>query len=196
MTTATAVRPLPTAPLANSHVDVLIVGAGISGIGAAHYLKTTLPHKTFTILEAREAVGGTWDLFRYPGIRSDSDLHTFAYAFKPWTSDNAIADGQEILDYLEETVVEDDLGAHIRFGHKVLSADFSGATGRWTVAVERPRPANAFSSPADCCSAQPATTTTPAAIRRSSKAANRSPAPSCIRRPGPRTSITRASVSS
>ncbi len=123
--------------MANTHVDVLIVGAGISGIGAAHYLKTKLPHKSFAILEARDTIGGTWDLFRYPGIRSDSDLHTFAYAFKPWTSDNAIADGQEILDYLEEAVAEDDLGSHIRFGHKVLSADFSAAEGRWTVTVER-----------------------------------------------------------
>ncbi len=136
MSTATAVRPL-SAPLVNTHVDVLIVGAGISGIGAAHYLKTKLPHKSFAILEARDTIGGTWDLFRYPGIRSDSDLHTFAYAFKPWTSDNAIADGQEILDYLEEAVAEDDLGSHIHFGHKVLSADFSAADGRWTVTVER-----------------------------------------------------------
>ena len=136
MTTATAVRPLP-APLANAHVDVLIVGAGISGIGAAHYLKTKLPHKSFAIVEARDTIGGTWDLFRYPGIRSDSDLHTFAYEFKPWTSDNAIADGQEILDYLEEAVAEDDLGSHLHFGHKVLSANFSPAQARWTVAVER-----------------------------------------------------------
>ena len=82
-------------------------------------------------------IGGTWDLFRYPGIRSDSDLHTFAYEFKPWTSDNAIADGDEILDYLEETLDENDLGPYVRFGHRVLSADFSSADGRWTVCVER-----------------------------------------------------------
>ena len=136
MTTATAVRPL-SAPLRNAHVDVLIVGAGISGIGAAYHLKTQAPGKTFAILEARETIGGTWDLFRYPGIRSDSDLHTFAYEFKPWTSDNAIADGDEILEYLDETLDENDLRQYIRFGHKVLSAGFSSADGRWTVCVER-----------------------------------------------------------
>jgi len=118
------------------HVDVLIVGAGISGIGAAYHLKTKLPGKTFTVLEARDAIGGTWDLFRYPGIRSDSDLHTFAYEFKPWTSDNAIADADEILDYLRETVAENDLGRHIRFATKVLGADWSSADARWTVRVQ------------------------------------------------------------
>jgi cation diffusion facilitator CzcD-associated flavoprotein CzcO len=117
--------------------DVLIVGAGISGIGAAYHLKRNLPHKTFAILEGRDAIGGTWDLFRYPGIRSDSDLHTFGYAFKPWTNDNAIAGAQEILAYLHETVEENDLGRHIRFGHKLLAADWSSADARWTVTVER-----------------------------------------------------------
>ena len=119
-----------------SHVDVLIVGAGISGIGAAYHLKTRLPHKTFAILEGREAIGGTWDLFRYPGIRSDSDLHTFGYEFKPWTSDNAIAGADEILAYLRETVAENDLGPHIRFGHKVLGANWSSRDARWTVRVQ------------------------------------------------------------
>src|SRR6478609_3838247 len=119
-----------------THFDVLIVGAGISGIGAAYHLKTRLPHKTFAILEAREAIGGTWDLFRYPGIRSDSDLHTFGYAFKPWTSDNAIAGADEILGYLRETVQENDLARHIRFGHKLLGADWSSADARWTVRVQ------------------------------------------------------------
>jgi cation diffusion facilitator CzcD-associated flavoprotein CzcO len=119
-----------------THFDVLIVGAGISGIGAAYHLKTRLPHKTFAILEAREAIGGTWDLFRYPGIRSDSDLHTFGYAFKPWTSDNAIAGADEILGYLRETVQENDLAGHIRFGHKLLGADWSSVDARWTVRVQ------------------------------------------------------------
>ncbi len=136
MSTATAERRLPI-HLDTTHVDVLIIGAGISGIGAGHYLKTQLPGKTFAILEARDTIGGTWDLFRYPGIRSDSDLHTFAYEFKPWTSENAIADGDEILDYLEETVDENDLWPHIHFGHRVLAADFSAEHGRWTVQVER-----------------------------------------------------------
>src|SRR3954451_17629723 len=105
--------------------DVLIVGAGISGIGAACHLTTRLPEKTFAILEGRDAIGGTWDLFRYPGIRSDSDLHTFGYEFKPWTSDNAIAGADEILAYLQETVEENGLGPHIRFGHKIVAADWS-----------------------------------------------------------------------
>jgi len=121
---------------ASTHVDVLIVGGGISGIGAAYHVKTHLPGKTFAILEARSAIGGTWDLFRYPGIRSDSDLHTFAYEFKPWTSDNAIAGAEEILAYLHETLEENDLGEHIRFGHRVLSAQWSSADARWTVRGE------------------------------------------------------------
>src|SRR3954462_6341201 len=125
----------PTHPL-RGHVNVLIVGAGISGLGMGHYLAAGQPGKTFAIVEAREAIGGTWDLFRYPGIRSDSDLHTFGYEFKPWTSDNAIADPDESLGYRRETVPENDLERHIRFGHKVLGADWSSADQRWTVRVE------------------------------------------------------------
>ena len=87
---------------ATEHVDVLIVGAGMSGIGAAHHLQEALPGTTYAILEAREAIGGTWDLFRYPGIRSDSDLHTFGFAFKPWTDEDAIAGAGKILDYLQD----------------------------------------------------------------------------------------------
>lgn len=138
MTTPSTVTALPDAPAAPAvdHVDVLIVGAGISGIGAAYHLRTKLPGTTFALLEARDAIGGTWDLFRYPGIRSDSDLHTFAYEFKPWTSDNAIADADEILDYLREVVAENDLGRHIRFGHSVLGADWSSDDARWTVRVQ------------------------------------------------------------
>jgi cation diffusion facilitator CzcD-associated flavoprotein CzcO len=118
-------------------LDVVIVGAGISGIGAARYLKTMLPEKSFAVLEARDSLGGTWDLFRYPGLRSDSDLQTFAYAFKPWTSNNAIADAGEILAYLRETVEENEIGPHIRYGHKVLAAEWSSEDARWTVRVER-----------------------------------------------------------
>jgi len=118
-------------------VDVLIVGAGISGIGAAYHLATKRPGTSFAILEGRDAIGGTWDLFKYPGIRSDSDLHTFGFAFKPWTHENAIAAADLILDYLGETVAENGLGEHIRFGHKVLSAEFSSATARWTVTARR-----------------------------------------------------------
>jgi cation diffusion facilitator CzcD-associated flavoprotein CzcO len=134
MTTSTCSSTTETAA---THFDVLIVGAGISGIGAAYHVSENLPGKTFAILEAREAIGGTWDLFRYPGIRSDSDLHTFGYAFKPWTSDNAIAGADEILGYLQETIEENDLGEHVRFGHKLLGADWSSGDARWTVKVER-----------------------------------------------------------
>ncbi|MFC4127845.1 flavin-containing monooxygenase [Nocardia rhizosphaerae] len=116
-------------------LDVLVVGAGLSGIAMGHYLKTRLPDKSFLILDARDRIGGTWDLFRYPGIRSDSDLQTYAYEFKPWTHDSAIADGDDILDYLAEAVDDDDLSPNIRFGHKVLSADFSTDEARWTVRV-------------------------------------------------------------
>ena len=136
MSSTSPVAEISTPPTTD-HVDVLIVGAGISGIGAAYHLKTRLPGKKFAILEAREAIGGTWDLFRYPGIRSDSDLHTFGYEFKPWTSDNAIAGADEILDYLHETVEENALSPHIRVGHKIVSADWSSTDGLWTVRGER-----------------------------------------------------------
>ena len=126
----------PTQPL-RGHVDVLIVGAGISGLGMGHYLATMQPGKTFAIVDGRDAIGGTWDLFRYPGIRSDSDLHTFGYEFKPWTSDNAIADAHEILDYLHEVIDDDDLARRIYLQHKVLRADFDSASAQWTVTVER-----------------------------------------------------------
>ena len=119
------------------HVDVMIVGAGISGIGLGCHLATKQPGRTFAIVEARDAIGGTWDLFRYPGIRSDADLYTFGYEFKPWTRDNAIADAHEILAYLQETIDEYDLARHIHLGHKVCRADFSHEQARWTVTLER-----------------------------------------------------------
>jgi cation diffusion facilitator CzcD-associated flavoprotein CzcO len=120
------------APTTNQ-VDVLIVGAGISGIGAAYHLTTRAPGTTFAVLEGRDAIGGTWDLFRYPGIRSDSDMPTFGFAHKPWTHKNSIAEARFILTYLDETVRENGLDRHIHFGHRVLAADFSSETGRWTV---------------------------------------------------------------
>ncbi len=119
------------------HVDVLIVGAGISGIGAAYYLQQQQPGKSYAILEARGAAGGTWDLFSYPGIRSDSDLHTFGYEFKPWQDEDAIAGGDKILAYLRETVSENRIDRNIRFHHKVLRANWSSADARWYVDVER-----------------------------------------------------------
>jgi monooxygenase len=119
------------------HVDVLIVGAGLSGIGAAWHLQDKRPGSSYAILEARDAIGGTWDLFRYPGIRSDSDLSTFAYAFKPWTGEKAIADGPEILRYIRETATDAGIDQHIRFGHRVRSASWSTEDARWTVEAER-----------------------------------------------------------
>jgi monooxygenase len=119
------------------HVDVLIVGAGISGIGAAYYLQKDHPGRSYAILEARAATGGTWDLFRYPGIRSDSDLHTFGYEFKPWRDEDAIASGDKILAYLRQTSADHGIDANIRFQHKVLGAAWSSADARWMVDVER-----------------------------------------------------------
>ncbi|MFJ9714052.1 flavin-containing monooxygenase [Streptomyces sp. NPDC101234] len=119
------------------HVDVLIVGAGISGIDLGYHLKKQQPGRTFVIVDGRDAIGGTWDLFRYPGIRSDADMQSFGLGFKPWNKDNAIADAHEILDYLHEAVTENGLDQHLRLGHKVLRADFSSDEARWTVTLQR-----------------------------------------------------------
>lgn len=119
------------------HLDVLIVGAGISGIGAARYVTTELPDTSYAVLEGRAASGGTWDLFRYPGIRSDSDLYTFSYEFKPWTEDQAIAGGDQILGYLRETATEYGIDKNIRYNHRVVSASWSSEEGMWTVEVDR-----------------------------------------------------------
>ncbi|AKT40558.1 flavin-containing monooxygenase [Chondromyces crocatus] len=119
------------------HIDVLIVGAGISGIGAAYYLQRELPSTSYAILEARGSIGGTWDLFRYPGIRSDSDLYTFGYAFKPWRSDKAIASADAILAYLRETATENGIERKIRFHHKVITAAWSTEDAQWVVDLER-----------------------------------------------------------
>ncbi|MEU1032892.1 NAD(P)/FAD-dependent oxidoreductase [Streptomyces mirabilis] len=121
----------------SEHIDVLIIGAGISGIGAAHYLQTERPGSSYAILEARGVSGGTWALFRYPGIRSDSDLHTFGYAFKPWRNDKSIATADLILDYLRETAGESGIEQHIRYHHRVRGAAWSTAEARWTVEIER-----------------------------------------------------------
>jgi cation diffusion facilitator CzcD-associated flavoprotein CzcO len=129
---------VPT-PAANSveHVDVLIVGSGISGVGAAYYLQKEHPGRSYAILEARGATGGTWDLFRYPGIRSDSDLHTFGYEFKPWEDKDAIASADMILAYLREAAAEHGIDRNVRFHHKVLGAAWSTPDARWLVDIER-----------------------------------------------------------
>ena len=111
------------------HVDVLIVGAGLSGIGAAYHLQTECSDRSYLILEGREQLGGTWDLFRYPGIRSDSDMHTMGYGFKPWTESRAISDGASILSYLQETAGEHGITDKIRFNRRVLRASWSTAQG-------------------------------------------------------------------
>jgi cation diffusion facilitator CzcD-associated flavoprotein CzcO len=118
------------------HLDVLIVGAGLSGIGAAHHLQERVPGRSFAILESRDALGGTWDLFRYPGVRSDSDMHTLGFGFRPWKEAKAIADGPSILNYLRETAEEYGIDRHIRYGLRVVGADWSTADARWTVEVQ------------------------------------------------------------
>ncbi len=122
--------------MALEHFDVIIVGAGLSGIGAGYHLKANCPGKSYAILEGRDAIGGTWDLFRYPGIRSDSDMYTLGYAFKPWTQAKAIADGPSIRSYVRETASENGIDRRIRFNTKVKRADWSSAEARWTVEAE------------------------------------------------------------
>ncbi len=118
--------------------DVLIVGAGISGIGMAAHMKEKVPGHSFAIVERRENLGGTWDLFRYPGIRSDSDMHTLGFDFEPWKHEKSIADAPAILDYLNTIADERDIRRHIRFGHKVISADWQNSDARWHVTLETP----------------------------------------------------------
>jgi monooxygenase len=129
-------RPAGDGPTAVD-VDVLIVGAGLSGIGAAWYLQKHCPDRSFAILEGRAAIGGTWDLFRYPGIRSDSDMYTLGYSFRPWTQAKAIADGPAILQYVRDTAHEASIDQHIRFHHNVRRASWSSEQACWTVESER-----------------------------------------------------------
>ncbi|MEO0784659.1 MAG: NAD(P)/FAD-dependent oxidoreductase, partial [Pseudomonadota bacterium] len=118
------------------HFDVMIIGAGLSGIGAAVHLRRECPDKSFALLETRDAIGGTWDLFRYPGIRSDSDMHTLGYNFKPWTAAKAIADGPSIRDYVNETADEHDIRRHIHFNHRLAKASWSSAAAAWQLEAE------------------------------------------------------------
>ena len=118
------------------HFDVLIIGAGLSGIGAAVHLQRDCPGKSYAILETRGAIGGTWDIFRYPGIRSDSDMHTLGYNFKPWTAAKSIADGPSIRDYVNETADEHGIRQHIRFHHRLVKADWNSAVAAWLIEAE------------------------------------------------------------
>ena len=119
------------------HFDVLIIGAGLSGVGAAYHLQKNCPDKSFAILEGRSSIGGTWDLFRYPGVRSDSDMYTLGYSFKPWEQPKAIADGPSILKYVQDTARDHGIVQKIRFGHSVKAASWSSGDGKWTVQAER-----------------------------------------------------------
>jgi monooxygenase len=118
------------------HVDVLIVGAGMSGVDAAYRVQTMCPDRSYLILEARDRIGGTWDLFRYPGVRSDSDMYTLGFPFRPWSSEVSIAKGEAIRDYVEETAREFGIDQRIRFDHRVLGASWSSADERWTVETD------------------------------------------------------------
>ena len=121
---------------ATEHIDVIVVGAGLSGIGAGYYLQERCPGRSYAILEGREAMGGTWDLFRYPGIRSDSDMHTLGFRFNPWPDPEAIADGPSILRYIQDTARKFGIDRRIRYQHYVTSADWSSADKHWRLTVE------------------------------------------------------------
>jgi cation diffusion facilitator CzcD-associated flavoprotein CzcO len=128
----TATRTQPNAGALAEHFDVLIVGAGISGVGGAYHLQTQCPGKSFVVLEGLESFGGTWLMHKYPGIRSDSDLYTFGYRFKPWTS-APIASAQEILKYMGEVIEENHLDDHIRYHHRISDANWDSTTNQWTL---------------------------------------------------------------
>jgi cation diffusion facilitator CzcD-associated flavoprotein CzcO len=139
-------------PLAAPHVDVVVVGAGLSGIGAAYRLQTECPGRTYAVLEARAAIGGTWDLFRYPGIRSDSDFFTLSYPFRPWSGRGSIVEGEEIRRYVADTAREHGIDRHIRFQTLVVAAAWSSEEGRWTLTLQETGPDGATRESTLTCS--------------------------------------------
>ena len=173
-TTAPATAPARALGIKDAgHVDVLIVGAGVSGIGAAHHLRDQLPDRTFVVLDAQDNRGGTWWTHRYPGVRSDSDLFTYGYRFKPWRGPS-IAAGEEILAYLDEVIDEDGLGRYIRCLHQVTAASWSSEDRRWTVEVIQGDTGGSCGSPQASCGCARATTTTPSPTSPSGKASTTS----------------------
>ena len=184
-----------TEPEMIEHRDVLIVGAGLSGIGAAHHLQAAFPARTYAILEARDAIGGTWDLFRYPGVRSDSDMFTLGYRFRPWTEAKAIADGPSILGYVRATAAEAGIDKHIRFGHRVTRAELVERAGAVDRGGRTPRRRDGHADlrfPADVQRLLPLR---PAATGRTCPASGTSAGRSCTRSTGRRTWTTRGSGS-
>ena len=139
MSAASQVSPSPLDDTRQiEHFDVLIVGAGLSGIDAGYRLQSESPTRTYAILESRNAIGGTWDLFRYPGVRSDSDMYTLGFGFRPWQDKKAIADGPDIRDYIQQTAREYGIDKKIRFGHQVQHASWSSSQATWTVDATGP----------------------------------------------------------
>ena len=170
--------------------DVLIIGAGFSGIGAAYRIREKNPNLSYTILERRERLGGTWDLFRYPGIRSDSDIFTLCFPWEPWTRPEMIADGDHIWEYMADTARKHGIDKHIRFNTYVRSADWDSTTDTWTVQTEQDGQPKTYR--AGSCSSAPAITTTTSPTRQRFPASRTSRVRWCIRSTGPRTSTTPA----
>jgi len=179
-------EPLP------GHVDVLVVGAGLSGVGMAARLLRDFPRRTLAVVEARQAMGGTWDLFRYPGVRSDSDMSTLGYADRPWRDRRSIAPGAAIRDYVRDTADETGVAERVRYGHRVVAADWSSADARWTVEIDVTAPPAGGAGGASDGSADSAGS----AGSAGSPASWTSPAPSCTRSTGPPTSTSPADGSS